>query len=171
MVQPPKSINHWFRRAFRHHVRPLFSRSLSRLAALVVPYIYVAYMRLVWATSRIEGGTEFTELIRMAERHDGVVALLWHEEVMTVAFGYPYLGIRGHTLASLGESGEVIARMLQALRLRRLPRRLDQRQVATARRHAARDDRAHADDARGHLRPHRRRLEGTGLPDEDRAGS
>src|SRR4030095_853278 len=66
-----------------------------------------------WATSRIEGGAEFTELIRMAERYDGVVALLWHEEVMTVAFGYPYLGVRGHTLASLGEAGELIARMLK----------------------------------------------------------
>jgi lysophospholipid acyltransferase (LPLAT)-like uncharacterized protein len=100
-------------RGFRKHVRPIFSRPLSRFAALVVPYLYVAYMRLVWATSRIIGGDEFKELIRIAERHDGAVALLWHEEVMTVAFAYPYLGVRGHTLASLGESGELIARMLR----------------------------------------------------------
>jgi lysophospholipid acyltransferase (LPLAT)-like uncharacterized protein len=31
---------------------------------------------------------------------------------MTVAFGYYYLGFRPHTLASLGESGEVISRLL-----------------------------------------------------------
>jgi len=37
---------------------------------------------------------------------------LWHEEVMTVAYGYYYLGFRPHTLASLGESGELIARLL-----------------------------------------------------------
>src|SRR6185503_4503849 len=106
MVTPRKRSLHGLQSAFRRHVRPLFSKSLSRLAALVVPYIYLVYMRLVWATSRIEGGQEFTELIRMAERYDGVVALLWHEEVLTVAYGYPYLGVRGHTLASLGESGE-----------------------------------------------------------------
>jgi lysophospholipid acyltransferase (LPLAT)-like uncharacterized protein len=105
--------HHWLARSYRSHERPLFSRPLARLAALVVPYLYLAYMRFVWATSRIEGGAEFKELIRMAERHDGVVALLWHEEVMTVAFAYPYLGVRGHTLASLGESGELIARMLR----------------------------------------------------------
>lgn len=93
-------------------MRPLFSKRLSRLAALVVPVLYVAYMRLVWATSRIEGRDRFT-LNRIAAEHDGAVALLWHEEVFTVAFGYPYIGIRGHTLASVGESGEVIARMLR----------------------------------------------------------
>jgi lysophospholipid acyltransferase (LPLAT)-like uncharacterized protein len=104
---------HPLARAYRARIRPIFSRPLARLAALVVPHLYVAYMRLVWATSRIEGGREFTELIRMTECHDGAVALLWHEEVMTVAFGYPFLGVRGHTLASLGESGELIARMLK----------------------------------------------------------
>lgn len=108
----PRS-QHWLARRYRSHVRRIFSTRLSRLAALVVPYLYLGYMKLVWATSRIEGGDEFRELIRMAERYDGVVALLWHEEVMTVAYAYPYLGVRGHTLASLGESGEVIARMLE----------------------------------------------------------
>ena len=63
--------------------------------------------------SRIEGGDEFRRLNQIIEENDGAVGLLWHEEVATVAFGYPYLGMRPHTLASLGESGEVIARMLQ----------------------------------------------------------
>jgi len=113
MAQPTQRFGHWLRHNTRRYVRPLFSRPLSKLAALVVPYIYIAYMRLVWSTSRIEGGKEFGALIRMAEEYDGAVALLWHEEVLTVAYGYPYVGIRGHTLASLGESGEVIARMLK----------------------------------------------------------
>jgi hypothetical protein len=104
---------HWLARTYRKHFRPIFSRRLSRLAALIVPYLYLGYMRLVWATSRIDGASEFGELMRLTERHDGAVSLLWHEEVMTVAFGYPYVGVRGHTLASVGESGEVIARMLQ----------------------------------------------------------
>jgi lysophospholipid acyltransferase (LPLAT)-like uncharacterized protein len=99
---------HWYRRT----IRPLFSKPLSRFAAWFVPYVYLFYMRLVWATSRLEGRDDFV-LNDIADAHDGAVALLWHEEVSTVAFGYPYIGIQGHTLASLGESGEVITRMLK----------------------------------------------------------
>ena len=98
--------------AFRDHVRPIFSKRLSRLAAAVVPVLYVLYMRFVWATSRVSGQENFC-LNAIAAERDGAVALLWHEEVFTVAFGYPYIGIQGHTLASVGESGEVISRMLK----------------------------------------------------------
>lgn len=104
---------HWLARFLRDRIRPIFSQRLSRLAALLVPRLYLLYMRLVWATSRIEGGEEFTRIVRVGREHDGVVGLLWHEEVATVAYAYPYLGISPHTLASLGESGELIARMLQ----------------------------------------------------------
>ncbi len=102
----------WLVRTLRRRVRPVFSRRLSKLAAVVVPYVYVLYMRLVWATSRIEG-RDFVALKDIIAEHNGTVGLLWHEEVMTVAFGYAYLGFRPHTLASVGESGEVIARMLE----------------------------------------------------------
>lgn len=98
-------------RAFRTHVRPLFSKRLSRLAAAVIPVLYLWYMRFVWATSRVSGQENFVLNAISAER-DGAVALLWHEEVSTVAFGYPKIGIRGHTLASVGDSGELISRML-----------------------------------------------------------
>jgi lysophospholipid acyltransferase (LPLAT)-like uncharacterized protein len=97
---------------YRRSVRPLFSKPLSRFAAWIVPYLYLLYMRLVWATSRLEGADEFV-LNDIADAHDGAIALLWHEEVFTVAYGYPYIDIQGHTLASLGESGEVITRMLE----------------------------------------------------------
>jgi lysophospholipid acyltransferase (LPLAT)-like uncharacterized protein len=96
---------------FRRKLRPIFSRRLSAFAAAVVPALYMFYMRLVWATSRIEG-RDFVRLKEIIAQHNGAVGLLWHEEVMTVAFGYYYLGFRPHTLASVGESGEVIARML-----------------------------------------------------------
>jgi len=98
-------------RAFRKHVRPLFSKRLSRLAAAVVPTLYVLYMRFVWRTSRIEGQDDF-RLTELAAKHDGAVALLFHEEILSVPYGYPYIGIRGHALVSAGESGEVLARML-----------------------------------------------------------
>lgn len=72
----------------------------------------MAYMRFVWATSRLSGQENFVLNAISAER-DGAVALLWHEEVFTVAFGYPYIGVYGHTLASIGDSGEAISRILK----------------------------------------------------------
>ena len=110
---PPRRARHRGRlaRFFRSKLRPIFSRRLSWLAAAVVPFLYMLYMRLVWATSRIEG-RDFVRLKEIIAQYNGAVGLLWHEEVMTVAYGYYYLGFRPHTLASVGESGEVIARML-----------------------------------------------------------
>ena len=107
-----KRSQSWPARMFRRKVRPIFSRRLSRLAAVVVPYLYIAYMRLVWATSRVDPGN-FLALKDVIIAHNGAVGLLWHEEVMTVAFGYYYLGFRPHTLASLGDSGELITRILR----------------------------------------------------------
>jgi lysophospholipid acyltransferase (LPLAT)-like uncharacterized protein len=101
----------WLARVARDKIRPLFSRRLSKLAAVVVPGIYMLYMRLVWATSRVDG-RDFLALKGIIKEYNGAVGLLWHEEVMTVAFGYAYLGFRPHTLASLGESGEMITRLL-----------------------------------------------------------
>lgn len=109
VVKRPQS---WLVRTFRRKVRPIFSRRLARLAAVTVPPLYMAYMRFVWTTSRIEGGEDFLRLKEMAAQYNGAVALLWHEEVLTVAYAYPYLGIYGHTLASVGESGETITRVL-----------------------------------------------------------
>ena len=43
----------WLSRVVRAKLRPLFSRRLSKLAALIVPAIYMFCMRLVWATSRV----------------------------------------------------------------------------------------------------------------------
>ena len=76
-----------------------------------MPPLYLLYMRLVWATSRIEAH-DFLTLKEIIATHNGAVGLLWHEEVLTVAYGYKYLGFHPHTLASLGESGEVITRLL-----------------------------------------------------------
>jgi len=98
-------------RYYRRHVRPMFSQRLSKLATVVVPHLYLLYMRFVWATSRVDRHN-FLALKQIIVDHNGAVGLLWHEEVMTVAYGYAYLGFRPHTLASLGESGELIARLL-----------------------------------------------------------
>jgi lysophospholipid acyltransferase (LPLAT)-like uncharacterized protein len=98
-------------RMWRQYLRPRFSKRLSALAAAVVPSLYMAYMRLVFLTSRIEPH-DFERLKEIIREHNGAVGLLWHEEVMTVAYGYHYLGFRPHTLASVGDSGELITRLL-----------------------------------------------------------
>ncbi|HXK21306.1 MAG TPA: DUF374 domain-containing protein [Myxococcota bacterium] len=81
------------------------------LALFVVPLLYLLYMRLVYATSRVRVN-DFLRLHDVIREYDGAVGLLWHEEVFTVAYGYPHLGFRPHTLASLGRMGELITRLL-----------------------------------------------------------
>ncbi len=94
----------------RRAIRPFVSRPLLALAIAVVPCLYLAYMWLVWKTSRIEdrGFGRFQEI---RGEHGGIVAMLWHEEVFSVAWAYRML--HAHTLASVGDSGEVITRMLE----------------------------------------------------------
>ena len=96
----------------RRSLRRALLRPLERLAIALVPAVYMAYMRLVYATSRVDPNG-FPDLHRIIRKHDGAVGLLWHEEVFTVAYGYHHLGFRPHTLASLGTSGELITRMLE----------------------------------------------------------
>lgn len=98
-------------RRVRHRLRPLYTRPLAALFVAILPPLYMLYMRLVWATSRVELGN-FGELQRLSDAHDGAIALLWHEEVFTVAWGYWWAGMRGHTLASSGDAGELITRLL-----------------------------------------------------------
>jgi lysophospholipid acyltransferase (LPLAT)-like uncharacterized protein len=85
---------------------------LMAVAVAVVPRLYLLYMRLVYATSRVTPN-DFARMKEIARAGGGVVGLLWHEEVFTVAFAYPWLGILPHTLASVGRSGEIITRMLE----------------------------------------------------------
>jgi lysophospholipid acyltransferase (LPLAT)-like uncharacterized protein len=95
----------------RHRVRRLFTRPLAALSVALAPAFYMLYMRLVWSTSRVDL-RNFGELQKLCDAYDGAVALLWHEEVFTVAYGYWWAGIHGHTLASRGDAGEVITRLL-----------------------------------------------------------
>jgi lysophospholipid acyltransferase (LPLAT)-like uncharacterized protein len=69
-------------------------------------------MKLVWDTSRVDRNG-FDRLHDITQDHDGAVALLWHEEVFSVAYGYGIFRFRAHTLASTGTSGEIITRMLE----------------------------------------------------------
>ncbi len=99
-------------RALRHRLRPLLSQPLAWLAARIAPPLYLLYMGLVWRTSTVHDHG-LAEIARIAEKHDGAVALLWHEEVLSAAYGYRRLGIRPHTIASRSDLGEVITRVLE----------------------------------------------------------
>src|SRR2546428_9276397 len=89
-----------FWRRLRHRLRPLVSRPLLALALAVVPRLYLAYMWFVWKTSKVED-RGLSRLPGIRDQYDGFVALLWHEEVFSVA--YSYRTLNGHTLASAGD--------------------------------------------------------------------
>jgi lysophospholipid acyltransferase (LPLAT)-like uncharacterized protein len=95
-------------RRLRRAARRWVKYPLMRLALAVLPHVYIGYLRLVWATSRVIDRMQ--PLHEIIARHDGAVGVLWHEEVFTVAWGYR--DFRPHTLASLGDAGEAIARLL-----------------------------------------------------------
>jgi lysophospholipid acyltransferase (LPLAT)-like uncharacterized protein len=69
-------------------------------------------MGLVWRTSRVED-RGLSRLHDVVAEHGGAVALLWHEEVLGVAYAYPRLGFRPHTLASRSNAGELVTRLLE----------------------------------------------------------
>ena len=66
-------------RRVRHRLGPLLSRPLFWLGLHTLPWLYLGYMRLVWATSRVE----LNGLMRgheIAAMYDGFVALTLHED-------------------------------------------------------------------------------------------
>jgi lysophospholipid acyltransferase (LPLAT)-like uncharacterized protein len=100
------------RRRARKALRGLVVPPLLAIATALVPRLYLLYMAFVFATSRIRTNG-YERLHDIVRERDGAVGLLWHEEVFTVAYGYYRQGFRPHTLASLGDVGEVITRMLE----------------------------------------------------------
>lgn len=87
------------------------SWNLVGLVAKLWPYVYMAYCWLVWRTSRI-GSDEIVPTIHRSQRQHGrAIALLWHQEVFTVAWAYREC--HGHTLASAGNFGRIITHMLE----------------------------------------------------------
>ena len=74
------------------------------LAQAVIPRLYVGYLWFVWKTSRVEDCGYPSLSYEIIERGDGLIAMLWHEEVFSVAWSYRTT--RPHTLANVGDSGE-----------------------------------------------------------------
>jgi lysophospholipid acyltransferase (LPLAT)-like uncharacterized protein len=97
-------------RRIRRRLHPIFGPPLLAVAQAIVPRLYVAYMWLVWKTSYVEDcGYGSSPAVR--DEHNGLVALLWHEEVFSAAWDYRTM--RPHTLANVGDSGDMITRILE----------------------------------------------------------
>jgi lysophospholipid acyltransferase (LPLAT)-like uncharacterized protein len=97
-------------RKFSRRIKSWFSGRAVAVVALVFPRLYLAYCWFVWRTSRVEDVLT-GPLNRTADRHGGFVAALWHEEVFSVAYAYRHMG--GHTVASTGNFGLIITRLLE----------------------------------------------------------
>ena len=83
---------------------------LVRLAEYTVPYLYFAYFAFVWATSKI---TDLTSPLddALCNPPHRFVAALWHQDVLCVPWAYRRF--HGQTIASVGDAGDVIARLLR----------------------------------------------------------
>lgn len=97
-------------RKLRRRVRHAVGELLLRWFVWVVPPIYYALCWLINASCEIDDELQ-PPLLESVARHDHVVAVLWHQEVVTVAFNNRDLG--GHTLASTGSFGRVITALLE----------------------------------------------------------
>jgi lysophospholipid acyltransferase (LPLAT)-like uncharacterized protein len=98
------------RKPISKRVRRWLAAAAVRFAAMVLPRLYVAYMWLVETTSRKEDALLGDLLLGSVERYDRAIAVLWHQEVFSVA--YNYRRFHGHTLASVSDFGQVITKML-----------------------------------------------------------
>jgi lysophospholipid acyltransferase (LPLAT)-like uncharacterized protein len=97
------------KRSFQRRVKKALRAALMSLGLYTVPYLYVAYMWFVYRTSRVE--TLGPHPHRMREMLGRGIYALWHDEVFFVA--YAFKDYRGHTLASEGDAGAIITRMLE----------------------------------------------------------
>lgn len=98
-------------RTLKRRLRRMVTVPLIALFARVFPYLYYAYCWIVWKTSLVDSDRFTRRLVHGIDTHGRFVALLWHQEVFTVAYGYKHL--YGHTLASTGNFGRIITGMLE----------------------------------------------------------
>jgi lysophospholipid acyltransferase (LPLAT)-like uncharacterized protein len=95
--------------SLQRRVKKALRRVLVAVGIHTIPYLYVAYMWLVYRTSRVE--TLGPHPHRMRQMLGQGIYALWHDEVFFVA--YSFKDYRGHTLASEGDAGAIITRMLE----------------------------------------------------------
>jgi lysophospholipid acyltransferase (LPLAT)-like uncharacterized protein len=110
----PNRVSRRLRKLRKRARRALVTHPFMWLAARLMPPLYTGYMRLVWSTSRVEDrGSQMAA--KVLRRHNGALALFWHEEVIAWPYCVRRLGFRGHTLVNMSDVGEVITRVAERL--------------------------------------------------------
>ena len=90
-------------------VKKAFKRVMVRLAVFTLPRIYLTYMWFVYKTSKVEEiGWRPSD---MREQCGEGLWAIWHDEVFLVA--YAFGKYHPHTLASRGDFGELVSRLLE----------------------------------------------------------
>ncbi len=84
---------------------------LEQLGCILLPFLYNATMRLIWATSRTNNNYEHT-FYRFRPKHGGLIAMLWHQEVLTSPYIFRKLQV--HTLASIRTLGRLVTALLES---------------------------------------------------------
>jgi lysophospholipid acyltransferase (LPLAT)-like uncharacterized protein len=86
------------------------NRLLLSIGKYTLPYVYLAYIRFVWWTSKV---TDEMDVLRedLQQPPYKSVNVLWHQDVFCVAWAFH--DFRPHTIASVGDAGEIIARILK----------------------------------------------------------
>lgn len=96
--------------SLKRKLKRIFAKPLLKIAYVLIPRLYYLYMTLIWHTSKIEYyGME--KIVRGRKKHGSCLCALWHENVFFVA--YCFREFAASTLASVGDLGEVITRMLK----------------------------------------------------------
>ncbi len=97
------------KRSLKRRVVKVLKRAFVRVAVRVIPPLYLAYMWLVYKTSKVEYLGPVPS--HMRDVCGGGVYAVWHDEVVFVA--YAFGKFRPHTLASQSDLGELITRFLE----------------------------------------------------------
>jgi lysophospholipid acyltransferase (LPLAT)-like uncharacterized protein len=81
-----------------------------RVLAAVVPAIYVAYMRLVYLTSRVDADEAVGVLTRRRDAGDNVVAASLHQGIFLIP--YVLRELRAVAFTNVGDAGDLMAALL-----------------------------------------------------------
>jgi len=101
------------RRTVWRRARRRAKRALARTAAVLSPPFYLAWMGIVWRTSRrVDHGLGALLLERAGRGR--LVLLMWHEEIFAAPYAYARMGIRAHVLVSQSGIGEFAAQISKA---------------------------------------------------------
>ncbi|NUM37431.1 MAG: hypothetical protein HUU50_23070 [Candidatus Brocadiae bacterium] len=88
------------------------------IAKYTLPYIYYLYIRFVlWTSKVVDLSDTMTDFIEKCEPHK-CVAVLWHQDVFNVPWAYKKFS--PITMASVGDSGEIITKILEMFQYKKI---------------------------------------------------